>query len=145
MTKPFAGIRILDFTRYVAEQGKLVGAERPGDIAGEIENADTGKGFGHSTARQKNHGGTEAGKRDCRMGRAQRNPSTFRRGFRDGFRCAQPILQLLTSLRPPCLRGEFAYSAACDLSRMVLAISFWRSNSARRRAISSGDSRAMFE
>ena len=37
------------------------------------------------------------------------------------------------------------YSAASGLVRMVLAISFWRSNSARRRAISSDDKSAILE
>src|SRR5579862_524086 len=37
------------------------------------------------------------------------------------------------------------YSAACGLLRTVLAMSFWRSNSARRRAISSAESSAILE
>jgi hypothetical protein len=41
-----AGLR-LDLDHLGPEQGKLVGAERPGDVAGEIEDSDAGKGLIH--------------------------------------------------------------------------------------------------
>src|SRR5205807_1974120 len=39
-----AGLR-LDLDDVGAEQRQLIGAERPGEIAGEIEDADAGEGF----------------------------------------------------------------------------------------------------
>ena len=54
MTKPFAGVRILDFTRYLARldlhhvgahERQLVGAVRPRQVAGEVEDADARERF----------------------------------------------------------------------------------------------------
>ena len=46
MTHVVAGFG-LDLDYIGAEQRELVGAERPRDIAGEIEDANAGEGFGH--------------------------------------------------------------------------------------------------
>jgi hypothetical protein len=37
----------LDLDDVGAKQGELIRAEWPGDVAGKVENADAGKGFGH--------------------------------------------------------------------------------------------------
>src|SRR5438477_8800487 len=101
----------------------------------------------HSALQGGNHGGTESTEKVTVGWVEHRETHHFRRDIvsrRVSLRSTHPTSSC-PSLCSPCLRGEFAYSAACVLSRTVLAISFCRSNSARRRALSSGDKRAMFE
>jgi len=56
-----------------------------------------------------------------------------------------PARDCFVSLAMTTVGDSESYSAACDWSRTDLAISLPRSNSARRRAISSGDKRTTFE